>query len=201
MPLREWAKKHLPKKKPKEDDESTDSEKETPPTSPPGGGLKIYRSDTQGITPLQIPDVGTSTEKGTLTASQLSASPRSPKFSLAKLGARHRSPSQNSLPDWNPPDESDPNAERHWEERATKLAKLRPTSMTASSEDLASLQKLAIRDDPIAQKAPSDHGDAEPEGSTGWAPIKEIDGMTSDEALQEAIRLHEAGGTRRLGPV
>src|SRR5277367_1551534 len=58
MPLREWAKKHLPKKKPKEDDESTDSEKETPPTSPPGGGLKIYRSDTQGITPLQIPDVG-----------------------------------------------------------------------------------------------------------------------------------------------
>jgi len=105
------------------------------------------------------------------------------------------------LPDWSPPDESDPNAERHWEERATKLAKLRPTSMTASSENLASLQKLAIRDDPIQQKAPSEHGAVEPETSTGWAPVKVIDGMTSDAALQEAIRLHEAGGTRRLGPV
>ena len=202
MPLREWAKKHLPKTKPKEDEESTDSEKETPPTTPPGGGLKVYRSDTQGITPLQIPDTGTSTtEKGALTASPISPSPRSSKFSLSKLGARHRSTSQNSLPDWSPPDESDPNAERHWEERATKLAKLRPTSMTASTENLVSLQKLAIRDDPSSQKTPSEHGDGKPEVSTGWAPVKVIDGMTSDEALQEAIRLHEAGGTHRLGAV
>jgi len=201
MPLRKWAKKHLSKKKPKEDDESTDSDKETPPASPPGGGLKIFRSDTLGITPLNLPGVGTSTEKGPLTASPLSASPKSPKFSLGKLGARHRSTSQNSLPDWSPPDESDPNAERHWEERATKLAKLRPTSMTASSENLVSLQKLAIRDDPSPQKTPSEHGDAEQEVLTGWAPVKMIDGMTSDEALQEAIKLHEAGGTHRLGAV
>jgi hypothetical protein len=65
-----------------------------------------------------------------------------------------------------------------------------------------SLQKLAIRDDPSPQKTPSEHGVAEPtEVSTGWASVKVIDGMTSDEALQEAIRLHEAGGTRRLGAV
>jgi len=197
MPLRQWAKKHLPKKKPKEDEESTDSETGSPPSSPPPGGLKVYRSDTLGITPLDIPETGTSTEKGTLTASPVSPSPKSPKFSLAKLGARHRSTSQNSLPDWSPPDESDPNAERHWEERATKLAKLRPTSMTASSENLASLQKLAIRDDAIPQKPLSVPGDGKLQGSTGWAPVKMIDGMTSDEALQEAIRLHEAGGINR----
>lgn len=198
MPLREWAKKHLPKKKQKDDEESTDSERETPPSSPPPGGLKVYRTDTLGITPLQIPDTGTSAEKGTLTASPISPSPKSARFSLAKLGARHRSASQNSLPDWSPPDESDPDAERHWEERATKLAKLRPISMTASSEKLASLEKLAIKDDPIPQRTPSEHGDVEPQGSTGWTPLKIIDGMTSDDALQEAIRLHEAGGIPRL---
>src|SRR6266496_6235028 len=143
MPLREWAKKHIYKK------ESKEPEGSAPPP------VQLFRSDTMGITPLEIPKAGSSYEKGNLYPPSpiLTPSPKSPKANrLSLLGARHRSTSQNSLPDWTPPDESDPNAERDWEVRATKLAKLRPTSMTASNENLAELAKLSVKDEskPIA---------------------------------------------------
>jgi hypothetical protein len=186
MPLREWAKKHIHKK---ESNEEIGKEHDTSP-------VRIVRSDTMGITPLQIPETSTSHEKGNLYVSSpmLTASPRSPKPNrLSRVGARHRSTSQNSLPDWNPPDESDPNAERDWEVRATKLAKLRPSSMSASQEDLANLAKLSVKDE--AKPLISSDGHLLPDDkATGWAPVNIVDGLTSDEALQEAIRLHEAGG-------
>jgi hypothetical protein len=188
MPLREWAKKHIHKKDSKVHNEPTVSDKNDPPE------FKVFRSDTLGITPLQIPDAGYTVEKGGLTSSSPGGiTPKSPKGNrLSLLGARHRSSSQVSLPDWDPPDDSDPNAERDWEVRATKLAKLRPNSMNASREDLADLAKLSVKDD--LPKTSSDGRLLPKEGETGWAPLNIIDGMPSDEALQEAIRLHEAGG-------
>ena len=175
----------------KESKEQVGEQNDSPP-------VQVFRSDTMGITPLQIPETGTSYEKGNLYASSplLTPSPKSPKPNrLSRLGARHRSTSQNSLPDWIPPDESDPNAERDWEARATKLAKLRPTSMTASHEDLADLAKLSVKDEnkPVI----SSDGHLLPDNKeTGWTPANIVDGLTSDEALQEAIRLHEAGGIK-----
>lgn len=188
MPLREWAKKHINKKEPKElAEEKNDSPQ-----------VQIVRSDTMGVARLQIPETGTSHERGNLYGPSpiLTPSPKSPKPNrLSRLGARHRSTSQNSLPDWIPPDESDPNAERDWEARATKLAKLRPTSMTASQEGLADLVKLSIKDE--GKPVVSSDGHLLPDShETGWAPANIVDGLTSDEALQEAIRLHEAGGIK-----
>ena len=187
MPFREWTKKHIHKKESKE---PVDSETNGPPS------VQLFRSDTMGITPLEIPETGRSYDKGNLYPSSptLTPSPKSPKANrLSRLGARHRSTSQNSLQDWTPPDESDPNAERDWEVRATKLAKLRPTSMTASHENLAELVKLSVKDE--SKPIVSSDGRLLPENKeTGWTPTNIVDGLTSDEALQEAIRLHEAGG-------
>ena len=188
MPLRDWAKRHIRKKSSKDQKPSTDdsSENDGSPT------LKVFRSDTLGTTPVDIPTTGNSNEKAPLTVS----APSSPKPSkgnrLSLIGARHRSHSQNSLPDWNPPDDSDPNAERDWEARATKLAKLRPISITASSENLADLAKLSIKDAQPPRTSPDGHLFAG--NAVGLDQTNMIDGLTSDDALQEAIRLHEAGG-------
>lgn len=181
----------MPKKDSKNQNEPVDADKSDTPE------VKIFRSDTLGITPLQIPNTATSHDKGGLTASSpLTPSPRTPKVNrLSLLGARHRSSSQNSLPDWIPPDDSDPNAERDWEARATKLAKLRPISMTASQEDLTELAKLSVKDDQPSRPVGGSDGHLMPmEGETGWMNSNIVDGLTSDEALQEAIRLHEGGG-------
>jgi hypothetical protein len=179
MPL--WPKKH------KKDSKSQEVDTNDPP-------LQIFRSDTLGIEPLRIPsnDSPTSEKPGRNTPSP---SPVSPKPSrLSRLGLHHRSVSQNSLPEWTPPDESDPNAERDWEARATKLAKLRPTSMQASHDELADLAKLSVRESPVPSEGPqSPIGQGSNQGA-GWLSLNTVDGMTSDDALQEAIRLHEAGG-------
>jgi hypothetical protein len=191
MPLPEWAKKRIHKKDSKRQNEASYSNQSSSPE------IKVFRSDTLGITTLQIPDSGSKIEKGGLSASPpMTASPRSTKSSRLSLpGTRHRSPSQNSLPDWTPPDESDPNAERDWEARATKLAKLRPSSMTASREDLEELAKLSVRDDQPVRPATSPDGRLMPERrDLRTTTANTVDGLTSDEALQEAIRLHEGGG-------
>ncbi len=72
------------------------------------------------------------------------------------------------------------------------MAKLRPVSMSQSNEDLAALAKLSVRDDG-AKAAQSADGRLLPEGPS-WVPTDTVDGLTSDDALQEAIRLHESGG-------
>lgn len=193
MPLRKWAKKHFQKK---DSDEEVESENEIAP--PP---VQIYRSDTLGITPLQIPDSGSKFEKSDIVESSSrtpSPSPKSPKLKpLSKLGVRHhRSSSQTSLPDWTPPDDADPYAERDWEARATTLAKIRPVSLSVSQDDLADLAKLSVKDEgaPAGPAFSSADGRLSPEPSSAVAPIAIVDGMSSDEALQEAIALHEAGG-------
>jgi hypothetical protein len=179
MPL--WPKKHKKVSKSQEVDSNDPS-------------LQIFRSDTVGIEPIRIPskDTPTSEKPGRNTAPP---SPVSPKPSrLSRLGIHHRSVSQNSLPDWTPPDESDPNAERDWEARATKLAKLRPTSMQASHDGLADLARLSVRESPVPSEgaqSPISPGSSQP---AGWSSLNTVDGMTSEDALQEAIRLHEAGG-------
>lgn len=184
MPLREWAKKHIHKK---QSDEKLDFASETVPS------FKVTPTDSLGVPPLQIPTETSRSEKSGLSASSPSPSPKSPNRisnRLSRLG--HRSTSQTSLPEWTPPDEADPNAERDWEARATKLAKLRPVSMSQSNEDLAALAKLSVREDQ-KKAAQSADGRLLPQGQ-GWAPTDTVDGLTSDDALQEAIRLHEGGG-------
>ena len=188
MPLKEWAKKHIRKKS------STDQLAAESNESP---SFKVYRSDTMGVTPLEIPDTPHSPSKRSFQdPSPSTTSDKSPKSKnrLSLLGARHRSASQNSLPDWTPPDESDPNAERDWEARATKLARLRPVSLSTSQENLADLTKLSVKDDAgfIPARVSAD-GHLIPQGFPGWAPVDTVDGLSSDDALQEAIRLHEAG--------
>ena len=183
MPLREWAKKHMQKK---QSDEKLDSVADDVPS------FKVTRSDSLGVTPLQIPTDASPSEISGLSSSSHSPSSKSPRTPnrLSRLG--HRSSSQTSLPEWTPPDEADPNAERDWEARATKLAKLRPVSLSQSNEDLAALSKLSVKDDQA--KAPqSADGRLLPQGP-GWVPTDTVDGLTSDDALQEAIRLHESGG-------
>jgi hypothetical protein len=193
MPLREWAKKHIHKKGSREEKEEKGGLEsgEGPPN------LQVFRSDTLGITPIQIPETGSSHHKGLSTPSPiLGSSPKSSKPGrLSLLGARHRSGSENSLPDWDPPDDSNPNAGRDWEVRATTLAKLRPSSMASSQEDLADLTKLSIKDDQsqVGLRTTRDD-DLTTEGTSRSGPPKIIDGLSSEEALQEAIRLHEAGG-------
>lgn len=125
-----------------------------------------------------------------------SPSPKSPKHNrLSKLGTHRRSASQVSLPDWVPPDESDPLSERDWEARATKLARIRPSSMTVSHEDLADLARLSVMDEIPVRPSTSPDGHLLPKNEGyGWLPTETVDGMTSEAALQEAIRLHEAGG-------
>jgi hypothetical protein len=180
MPIREWARKHLKK-------DSNENEKDEEDERPPS--FQIYRSDTKEITPLQIPDNPSIYESGSLSARPASSTSKNKRFTL--LGTRPRSASQNSLPDWNPPDESDPNAERDWEERATRLAKLRPASLTASHEDLTSLSKLSLNEEKKKAVQSSD-GYLLPQ-IRGDAPIGTIRGVSSEEALQEAIQLHEEG--------
>jgi hypothetical protein len=63
-------------------------------------------------------------------------------------------------------------------------------SMQTSQEDLADLAKLSVKDAPIAEGHDAGEG-----AESGWSPLTTVDGMTSEDALQEAIRLHEAGGT------
>jgi hypothetical protein len=64
-------------------------------------------------------------------------------------------------------------------------------SMQTSQEDLADLAKLSVKDAPIAERHEAGEG-----AESGWSsPLTTVDGMTSEDALQEAIRLHEAGGT------
>jgi hypothetical protein len=185
MPLREWAKKHIHKK---ESNEKLDARNEGVPS------FTVVRSDTMGVTPLQIPTETSPSEKGGLSVSPYSPSPKSPRSPNRLSRLTHRSTSQTSLPEWTPPDEADPNAERDWEARATSLAKLRPGSMSQSNEDLAALAKLSVRDD--GAKAPqSADGRLLPQGSS-WVPADTVDGLTSDDALQEAIRLHESGGSQ-----
>jgi hypothetical protein len=177
MPL--WLKKHKKgDSKSQLDSKEKDAEDLNSNTSSPP---QIFRSDTLGIEPIQIPETS---EPGQGGLNSSSSTPKSPSRTsrLSKLVIHGRSGSQNSLPNWTPPNESDPNAERDWEARATKLAKLRPTSMQTSQEDLADLSKLSLHD---AEQTPS---------TSGWSPLSNVDGMTSDDALQEAIRLHEAGG-------
>ena len=183
MPLREWAKKHIHKK---HSNEKIDLVTDAVPS------FKVTRSDSLGVTPLQIPTESPPSEKSGLSSSTYSPSSKSPRTPnrLSRLG--HRSTSQTSLPEWTPPNEADPNAERDWEARATKLAKLRPVSMSQSNEDLAALAKLSVRDDQ-AKSAQSADGRLLPQGP-GWMPTDTVDGLTSDDALQEAIRLHEGGG-------
>jgi len=162
------------------DDKATDQ------VNPPS--FQIFRSDTKDLAPLQIPDTPSIYESGSLSA-QPASSGKNKRFTLS--GMRHRSTSQNSLPDWNPPDESDPNAERDWEERATKLAKLRPSSMSASQEDLADLAKLSVTEEKQrAAQSADGHLLPQVEGSSTLGMIR---GMTSEQALHEAIRLHEEG--------
>jgi len=194
MPFREWAKKHIHR--------SDSSEDESPPAQrgSPGIQVQVVRSDTMGITPLQIPESGGyQIEKGAGPPRSPSPSPKSANR-LKRLSGfgRNRSSSQTSLPDWNPPDDSDPNAESSWEARATTLARLRPTSLTASQENLANLAKLSIKDDsPPGRAVTSADGHLlpEPKAKIGWAPAAVVKGMSADDALQEAIRLHEAGGS------
>ena len=178
MPFREWAKKHI---------KNGTEEKGVDYTPPPS--VQITRSDTTQITPLQIPDAPVKHERGSLSARPASSSKKDKRFTL--LGMRHRSSSQNSLPDWNPPSESDPNAERDWEERATKLAKLRPNSLSASHEDLTKLANLSLAEEK-QKAAQSADGHLLPEAE-GSESIGIIRGMSSEQALQEAIRLHEEG--------
>jgi hypothetical protein len=195
MSLREWAKKHIHKGESKED---------APLQNPPGPTFKVYRTDSMGITPLRIPDNGSSQgNDGLNTPSPVpsplpsrSPSPKSPKGRrLSKLGVHRHSPSQVSLPDWVPPNESDPNAERDWEARATKLARVRPTSMSASYEDLADLARLSVKEETPIRPSTSPDGYLLPKNEGyEWGSTGTLDGMTSDEALQEAIRLHETGG-------
>jgi len=186
--LREWAKKHIHR---------SDSSEDESPHGSPRIQVQVVRSDTMGVTPLQIPESNRHhTEKGARSPSPSPKSPRRLKR-LSGLG-RHRSSSQTSLPDWNPPDDSDPNAESSWEARATTLARLRPTSLTASHENLADLAKLSVKDDsPPGRAVTSEDGHLlpEPKGNVGWAPAAVVEGMSADDALQEAIRLHEAGGS------
>jgi len=177
MPLREWAKKHI-----KKDSEEKNTDYERPPS------FQIYRSDTKEITPLHIPDGPAIYQSGSLSAQSLSSPNKTKRFSL--LGVRARSSSQNSLPDWTPPDESDPNAERDWEQRATRLAKLRPTSLTSSQEELASLAKLSINEKPVAAQSLDGHLLPQVQNSV---PTGMIRGISSEDALQEAIQLHEDG--------
>jgi hypothetical protein len=62
---------------------------------------------------------------------------------------------------------------------------------------LADLAKLSIKDDaPSGRVVTSKDGHLLPEmkEESGWAPAQVVEGMSSDDALQEAIRLHEAGG-------
>ena len=191
MPLRGWPKKSLRKAK--------DAEKESPETrdiaeSVQEPGFKIYRSDTLGATPLIIP-AERSDSGGLKSPSVRSRSPSpvppsasSTKKSLLPRLGHHRNNSQNSLADWDEPDASDPNADRDWEARATQLAKLRPTSLTSSQGDLVNLSALSIKED--SQPSTSADGRPLPEQTP---PSLVVDGMNIDEALQEAIRLHEAG--------
>jgi hypothetical protein len=178
MPL--WSKKHKKDSKEKVEVDSNDP------------ALLVFRSDTLGIEPIKIPSAlpPVSEKAGRDTPSPSPVSP-SKTSRLSRLGIHHRSGSQNSLPNWTPPDESDPNAERDWEARATKLAKLRPMSMQSSQHDLADLAKLSVKDTPVTnvgRSSPDSQG-------SGWSSMNTVDGMTSDDALQEAIRLHEAGGS------
>jgi len=67
--------------------------------------------------------------------------------------------------------------------------------MTASMEDLAELAKLSVRDDQPARPTTSPDGRLMPtQRDLRKTPANIADGLTSDEALQEAIRLHEGGG-------
>jgi hypothetical protein len=178
MSLQEWAKKHLHTKKSSSQDE--DSREPDPPLQP--ATFKVYLSDSHGTTPLDVPEDGESHRDDKSDKSR-SSSPisrsHSPKpHRKSFLSSRHgRSTSQNSLPEWNPPDESDPNAERDWEERAVELAKVRPISFSASHENLADLAKLSLQ--PESSSEPVE---------TGWRDA------SSEEELQEGIRLHESGG-------
>ena len=191
MPLKEWAKKHIHRKGP------TDS---IEPETNEVPSFKVYRSDSLGTPSVQIPEAPQRQSKmGVLDTSSPVISEKQDKHSskpnrLSLLGARHRSSSQNSLPDWTPPDESDPNAERDWEARATRLARMRPISLSASHEDLADLTKLSVKDDGPSAMRKSEDGLLLPQRSGGWAPVDTVDGMSSDDALQQAIRLHESGG-------
>jgi len=107
---------------------------------------------------------------------------------LSGLG-RNRSSSQTSLPYWTPLDDSDPIAESSWEARATKFnfARLR----------LPSLKGLGITKSPPGREVTSADGHLLPEPGTkiGCAPAAVVEGMSADDALQEAIRLHESGGS------
>jgi hypothetical protein len=191
MPLREWAKRHMRRN-------SSSSEDELPqrPAATGSPRIQVVRPDTTGGTSPQIGEDNVSPiEKSERRSRGRSSSPG--KLKRRSVLGRHRSPSQNSLPDWTPPDDSDPNAESSWEARATKLARLRPTSLTASQEGLADLAKLSIKDDvPSGRAVTSKDGHLLPDmkEESGWAPAQVVEGMSADDALQEAIRLHEAGG-------
>jgi hypothetical protein len=194
MPLREWAKKHIRKNSSSSEDEF--SQRTAQRGSP---RIQVVQPDPKGVTSLQIPERNyPQIEEPEGPPKSRSPSPSSPgKIKRRSVLGRHRSPSQNSLPDWTPPDDSDPNAESTWEARATKLARLRPTSLTASQENLADLAKLSIKDDsPPGRVVTSEDGHLLPEmkGKSGWASTQVVEGMSADDALQEAIRLHEAGG-------
>jgi hypothetical protein len=194
MPLREWAKKHIHKKEDSKENIDSSSDNHGTPS------FTVLRSDTMGVTRLQIPDEPIVSEKGKSGPRSPSPSPKSPRTPnrLSRLGVHHRSASQQSLPEWTPPAESDPNAERDWEVRATTLAKIRPNSMQASNDDLADLAKLSVREDQPPKSAQSADGRLLPQEASSWVPIDVVDGMSSDDALQEAIRLHESGGTSLL---
>jgi hypothetical protein len=173
MPLREWAKKHM---------KSSSSEGLNIPS------FQISAADTKNLTALQFLDPHTPHESGSNRVHPNESKHRS------LLNLRHGA-SQNSLPEWNPPDELDPNAERHWEIRATELAKLRPKSLNASAENLADIAKLGIAD----RRGASPDGRLLPEpDSTGWVDAGSVRGMSLNAALLEAIRLHEEGG-RAIG--
>jgi hypothetical protein len=196
MPLREWAKKHMHKKEDSTEKVDSDNDNNGTPS------FTVLRSDTLGVTRLQILDEPSFSEKGKASPRSPSPSPKSPRTPnrLSRLGVHHRSPSQPSLPDWTPPAESDPMAERDWEVRATTLAKIRPTSMQTSNEDLAELAKLSVREDQPPKSAQSADGHLLPQEGSSWVPIDVVDGLSSDDALQEAIRLHESGGKSLQSP-
>jgi len=182
MPFRELGKKH--RKKDVEDKEDV------------GPSFQIHQSDSKRIPPIQIPEFPPVSQGGSLSARPEPSPKQKKRFSL--LDMRHRSSSQNSLPDWNPPDESDPNAERDWEARATKLAKLRPKSLTTSSEGLDDLAKLSVSAGPVRAPQSADGHLLPREDRDSEIVARNVRDVYLNKALPTTARFHEDGRTYRF---
>lgn len=165
---------------------ATGAEDTTPPTTPERKrGLGRFRKSSSATTPSASPEIHPEREKKRLSQ-RLHITPKS----------RSTSTSSVNLPSDLPTIEDAYNEsgdrelkEAKWEERATMLATNAPGSSSASPSAAVTPPKSSLADLNLNTDGNKSHSSSRP---------RSVSDAQGDANIQEAIRLHEAGGPENL---